>query len=806
MAPRDAIRALQTAMNAEVLGQPRGRRAHADRPPRRRPPADRGPARPGQDPRRQGDGEASRGRLQPHPVHPRPAALGRDRHRIYYPRAARGSSGSSPARSSATSSSPTRSTAPRPRSRPRCSRRWRSARSPSARQTHALPDLFIVMATQNPIEQEGTYPLPEAQTDRFLMKVLVDYPAPAGRARRPPPRPLRGAGRPRRRPGARRPRRSPPTAALALDDVFAARREIGAIHIAEAIESYIVDLVNATRHPDKYSKDSPARSSSAPARAPAWRSTAAPAPMPGSRARTSSPRPTSRPSRPTSSATASRSPTRRAARAASADDVAGRPREARRRRPERRMPDARPAHPRLARPSRRARGAAPAASTSCRASRSAARSPAAAPARLRGRGLEFEELRAYLPGDDVRAIDWKVTARTGAPHVRVTREERDRPALLLVDQRQSMFFGIAAQHEVGHRRRDRRARRLAHPRPGRPRRRPRPLRRRLDAVPARRSREAVLRLLALVADRNGALAADAPAVPGAAARLNLALEQAARIVSHDWLLLVVSDFDGADDATLRILTGIARGNDLVLALVHDPSAHETPRAGPPRGRRRPAPGRDRLRRRPCPREPRRRRRRPAEAPARLAGAARRRHPALERRRGDRAAAPPPLRRAATPERLMEGNLVDLLGQLDDIAEPPPVSLFPATWAWAVARRPPPRRPRRRRSGPSSATAAPPPTAAPPSPSSAPSPRRVEAGGPTPSPGCRRFSAAPRSPPSRAPRSPPLPATPGPPSSSAPAAASARSRRPSPTRPTGRSPSTAPPPSPPRARWIRRHHA
>ena len=62
-------------------------------------------------------------------------------------------------------------------------------------------------------------------------------------------------------------------------------------------------------------------------------------------------------------------------------------------------------------------------------------------ARVRGRGLEFEEIRGYLPGDDVRAIDWKVTARTGSPHVRVTREERDRPALILADQRMSMFFG-----------------------------------------------------------------------------------------------------------------------------------------------------------------------------------------------------------------------------------------------------------------------------------------------------------------------------------------------------------------------------
>jgi uncharacterized protein (DUF58 family) len=61
--------------------------------------------------------------------------------------------------------------------------------------------------------------------------------------------------------------------------------------------------------------------------------------------------------------------------------------------------------------------------------------------RLRGRGLNFEELRDYLPSDDVRSIDWKVTARTGSPHVRVFTEERDRPALIVVDQRMSMFFG-----------------------------------------------------------------------------------------------------------------------------------------------------------------------------------------------------------------------------------------------------------------------------------------------------------------------------------------------------------------------------
>ena len=61
--------------------------------------------------------------------------------------------------------------------------------------------------------------------------------------------------------------------------------------------------------------------------------------------------------------------------------------------------------------------------------------------RLRGRGLNFEELRHYRSGDDIRTMDWKVTNRTRKPHVRVFTEERERPVLLVVDQRISMFFG-----------------------------------------------------------------------------------------------------------------------------------------------------------------------------------------------------------------------------------------------------------------------------------------------------------------------------------------------------------------------------
>ena len=61
--------------------------------------------------------------------------------------------------------------------------------------------------------------------------------------------------------------------------------------------------------------------------------------------------------------------------------------------------------------------------------------------RFRGRGVDYVESRHYLPGDDIRNMDWRVTNRTGKPHVRVYTEERDRPVIILVDQRLPMFFG-----------------------------------------------------------------------------------------------------------------------------------------------------------------------------------------------------------------------------------------------------------------------------------------------------------------------------------------------------------------------------
>lgn len=111
-------------------------------------------------------------------------------------------------------------------------------------ETYSLPGLFMVMATQNPIEQEGTYPLPEAQLDRFLLHVNVDYPdAEAETAI------LRLTRREARE------RAPAPAPHIEQETVFAARGELLALHMAESVERYIVQLVMATRQPGHYSTE-----------------------------------------------------------------------------------------------------------------------------------------------------------------------------------------------------------------------------------------------------------------------------------------------------------------------------------------------------------------------------------------------------------------------------------------------------------------------------------------------------------------------------------------------------------------------
>ncbi|MGF1644803.1 MAG: AAA family ATPase [Thiotrichales bacterium] len=113
------------------------------------------------------------------------------------------------------------------------------------RKSYRLPELFLVMATQNPIEQEGTYPLPEAQLDRFLLYVRIGYPE-ASTEREILRLARREANGSTAASGATR---------ISVAQVFAARTEVMRLHIAEPLEDYIVQLVLATRAPERYGAD-----------------------------------------------------------------------------------------------------------------------------------------------------------------------------------------------------------------------------------------------------------------------------------------------------------------------------------------------------------------------------------------------------------------------------------------------------------------------------------------------------------------------------------------------------------------------
>ncbi|MDA7949281.1 MAG: DUF58 domain-containing protein [Hyphomicrobiaceae bacterium] len=199
--------------------------------------------------------------------------------------------------------------------------------------------------------------------------------------------------------------------------------------------------------------------------------------------------------------------------------------------------------------------------------------------RLRGRGLNFEEIRNYLPGDDIRNIDWKVTARMRAPHMRVYTEERDRPVLLVVDQRLNMFFGsqrsmksvtaaetaaLGAWRVLG-------------------------VGDRVGAivfndtetaeVRPHRSARTVMRILGAIVAQNGTLRSDGSGVSRPEC-LNETLERACRLVKHDALVCIISDFDGADEHTKHLITRLGRHNDILAGLVYDPLEAELPDLGP----------------------------------------------------------------------------------------------------------------------------------------------------------------------------------------------------------------------------------
>ena len=196
--------------------------------------------------------------------------------------------------------------------------------------------------------------------------------------------------------------------------------------------------------------------------------------------------------------------------------------------------------------------------------------------KLRGRGIDFSEVRLYQPGDDIRTIDWRVTARKNKPHTKVFREERERPTLVVVDQTQSLFFGsrlrlksvaaaefgaIAAWQALAG---DDRVGGLVIGNAGAHSHKP------------LRSARTVVRLLSDLARCNRALSRTSRLA--SESRYRDSLFSIRRLVHTGYRVLAISDFLTATDAWQDTLRALARHNQVTLIRISDPLERELPPA------------------------------------------------------------------------------------------------------------------------------------------------------------------------------------------------------------------------------------
>ncbi|SMF39360.1 Uncharacterized conserved protein (some members contain a von Willebrand factor type A (vWA) domain) [Alteromonadaceae bacterium Bs31] len=193
--------------------------------------------------------------------------------------------------------------------------------------------------------------------------------------------------------------------------------------------------------------------------------------------------------------------------------------------------------------------------------------------RLRGRGLNFEELRHYRVGDDIRTMDWKVTNRTGKPHVRVYTEERERNVFILLDQRISMFFGseqymksvVAAEiaaliawrvSSMG----DKVGGVIFNDSD-------------IYSLRPQRSRSHVMQWLSKIVAFNTALKAGIQAQPK---KQNAALKKLLPLLTHDSLLILISDGNGWTEADSRNIRKLSQHNDVIAVNVVDAGEQKLP--------------------------------------------------------------------------------------------------------------------------------------------------------------------------------------------------------------------------------------
>ena len=189
--------------------------------------------------------------------------------------------------------------------------------------------------------------------------------------------------------------------------------------------------------------------------------------------------------------------------------------------------------------------------------------------KLRGRGLNFEELRQYRPGDDIRSMDWKVTRRTGKPHVKVYTEEKERNVYLAIDQRQNMFFGsthkmksvIAAElaaliawrvTDSG----DRIGALIYNDES-------------THVIPAKRGKQHVINVLSELTKKNHALKVDDRKTDEATS-LNTMLKKLQNTAKNNALIILIGDGYGWNDSSSDYLKRLRQHNEIIACHIYDP--------------------------------------------------------------------------------------------------------------------------------------------------------------------------------------------------------------------------------------------
>jgi uncharacterized protein (DUF58 family) len=203
--------------------------------------------------------------------------------------------------------------------------------------------------------------------------------------------------------------------------------------------------------------------------------------------------------------------------------------------------------------------------------------------KLRGRGLNFEELRHYRPGDDIRSMDWKVTQRTGKPHIKVFTEERERNVFLAIDQRMTMFFGstnkmksvIAAElaaliswqiSDSG----DRIGAVIYNDR-------------QTKVIPAKRGKQHVVNLLSEVLKKNHELSLETSIDKNSQHKIddcdsyNNMLATLNKVSSHNGLIILIGDGHGFNEKSTNFVKKLRQHNEVIACHISDPLEQNLPK-------------------------------------------------------------------------------------------------------------------------------------------------------------------------------------------------------------------------------------